>query len=234
MQLSLHEVHVWTTDLEISQDQEAAFLNTLSRDEVIRANRFLSPIHKRRFIAARGTLRYILSQYLEIKPQELSFVYGEHNKPAIPNTDLQFNLAHSQDIAIYGLTLDHEVGIDIEKIQHSYNPAIAERYFSAKENKELEQIPEEEKKEAFYRLWSRKEAIIKALGKGFSQSLATFDVSLKPISEIIQIEETDWSLISLDVNKEFASALATNQPINAIQYWHSDNNAHKIIKDGGY
>lgn len=227
MRLEPNEIHVWSSDLTIPPKQAEKKLALLSSNECERAKRFRFPIHGRRFIAARSTLRHILSLYLNISPNEIEFGYAEHKKPylhipnlPIPNNPrLQFNLAHSHDIAIYAFTLSYAVGIDIEKIKETYDPAVAERFFSPHEFKDLMKLPSKDRITTFYRIWSRKEAVIKAVGKGLSIPLSTFSVSSNDVSETITIEHEAWSLIPLSIHPDYQSALASNQIVKKISYW---------------
>lgn len=219
MLLKPKDIHVWSTNLNISTEQEQAKLNLLSSDEIARANRFHVPIHRKRFIAARATLRELICLYLKLPAQAITFKYTSYGKPYLPDAfnfiQLQFNLAHSHDIAIYAFTLKHAIGIDIEKIQAQYTPAIAKRYFTAKENADLADLPLVKRANGFYNIWSRKEAIIKAIGKGLSIPLCRFSVSLDRTSEAIELEHKTWQLIELKIDPNYQSALATDQSIES-------------------
>jgi 4'-phosphopantetheinyl transferase len=222
MQITPHEIHIWTADLTLTQTEESKKFELLSADERERANRFHFPIHKQRFIAARSQLREILHLYLAIPPQDIIFSYDEHHKPHLQHSDsipLQFNLSHSEHIAVFAFTLHHAIGIDIEKIQDDFNFAVAQRYFSKEENTALMQLPSQEKNAAFYRIWARKEAIIKAVGKGLAIPLSTFSVSLSQHKEVITFDHQDWSLIPLSIHPEYESAVATNQTVKKICSW---------------
>ncbi len=221
IQINNNDIHVWSTELSIFFNQENELLTLLSADEYQRAMRFHFPIHRQRFIVARAILRQILSYYLKVAPQEIRFAYTEHEKPYLlspDNTSLQFNTSHSEDFAIYAFSLNHPIGIDIEKIQDDYNPAVAERFFSPKENGDLQQLPPQGRIRGFYRIWSRKEAMIKAIGKGLSM-ISTFSVSVTDCVEIVRLENDEWYLIPLAIHDDYQSALATNQDVKKVYYW---------------
>lgn len=222
MQLKPNHIHVWTINLAISPDQEINQFDSLTPDEQQRAKRFLAPIHRKRFIAARYALRNILGQYLSTPPENVSFIYTEHGKPFLSGTmqeKLQFNLAHTYDIAVCVITLDHAIGVDIEKIVEKNDLAIAERFFSREENRALSVLPPDEQTIGFYRLWSKKEALVKAVGKGLSISLSSFSVSTNTLPEMIVLENKNWSLVTLDILTHFQAALATDQEIEKISYF---------------
>lgn len=233
MQFEAHEIHIWTRDLAITLEQEKAAWVLLSEDEQQRANRFHFPIHRQRFIASRSMLRTILSLYLDYSSKNIIFGYGEHKKPYLhtPNqSQIQFNLAHSDNMAIYALTLNYAVGIDIEKIKPSDYQAIAKRYFSSPENEALMALPIDKQLQGFYRIWSRKEALIKASGKGLSLPLSTFSVSIYNDFETIQLENKTWSLLSIPIFPDYQTAIASNQPIKAVSYWHFFNHSPQLDK----
>ena len=97
------------------------------------------------------------------------------------HSDVRFNVTHSGGIALLAFTRGREIGVDVEQVRHDFDPgAIARRYFSAHEQNQLADLPAEEKVDAFFRCWTRKEAYIKATGDGLSLPLSQFDVSLVP------------------------------------------------------
>lgn len=233
MQLEENEVHIWSANLMTTAEEEAQQGLLLTPDERERSECFHFPIHKKRFTAARATLRQILSVYLSLPASDIRFAYTEHEKPHLGMTDsnsLEFNLSHSGDLAIYAFTLNHAVGIDIEKMKDTYQQTVAERYFSARENADLLSLPLEERVLGFYRVWSRKEAMIKAVGKGLHLPLASFSVSVHGHQEVIKLENEAWTLLSLPLHPSYASALACSQTIKKISYWRFFNQSPKLDK----
>jgi 4'-phosphopantetheinyl transferase len=127
----------------------------------------------------------MMSYYLGVGPDQLRFRYESHGKPYLSMEfnycGLRFNLAHSNELAVYAFTRGRELGIDVEYI-HALPDAeqIAARFFSAQENVALRMLPESQRLEAFFNCWTRKEAYIKAIGDGLSHPLDQFQVSLSP------------------------------------------------------
>jgi 4'-phosphopantetheinyl transferase len=107
-----HEVHVWRAQLELPLSQMQRLRGILTDDELDRANRFSFEIDRQRFIAARGTLRSILSRYITIYPSHLRFYYNQYGKPLLaPEFSsylLNFNLSHSGSLALYAITRNME------------------------------------------------------------------------------------------------------------------------------
>ncbi len=219
--LNPNEVSLWRAVLAITEEQISEFLAVLSPDEILRANRFKFPIHRQRFIAARGILRCILSYYLSMEPELIEFSYTEHGKPFIADSDVEFNLSHSSDMAVYAIAKKILIGVDIEKIKSTYEDGVAKRYFSEKEYAELNEVPFALKTKAFYQIWASKEAVIKAMGLGISYSLNSFSVPVKASQKVfeLQLEHTKWSLQTFTAHPEYASAFVTQQTVEKVIYW---------------
>lgn len=233
MKLLTSDIHIWTQPLAISPAQEQELMALLSADEILRANRFRFAHLKQRFVAAHAALRQILGLYLNLPPQKIKFDVEKHNKPCLLSTNslsIQFNLSHSHDVAMIGVTLSHPIGIDIEKIQSNDHLEVAKRYFSPQENTVLRGLPDGERHLGFYRLWTRKEAVVKAIGHGITLPLSSFNVSLTDIAETITFEDTSWILASLITPAEYVGAVAHQTPNHVISYWQLDENGYKIIK----
>ena len=179
-------VHVWKATLNPPAWQIPALRNTLSPDELSRAERFRFEKHRLHYIVGRGILRTILGNYLHTAPNQLDFDYTQYGKPFLGNNfqehGLKFNLAHSGTMALYGFVNGRELGIDIEQMRPNVDHAeIARRFFSSGEIATLNTLPPTDQRQGFFDCWTRKEAYIKAHGQGLSLPLDSFDVS--PMSD---------------------------------------------------
>ena len=213
-------VHVWRASLHVSVSELRTFEDTLAADERARAERFYFQKHREHFIAGRGLLRNILSRYLDREPDQLRFCYNAYGKPSLTEEtsaeELCFNLSHSNGIALYVLTRGREIGVDIEYFRPDVEAEkLAERFFSPREVTVLRALPEHLRKEGFFNCWTRKEAYIKAVGKGMSIPLSAFDVSLTPGEPAVLLrtescpqETAHWSLQALNPEPNYAAALA--------------------------
>ena len=173
---SKSEVHIWRATLDRPPKEVERLAQTLSTDERGRAARFHFEQDRQRFIVARGLLRTILSNYLSIPADRLQFDYGPHGKPTIKATSLRFNLSHSQNLALYALTCDRELGVDIEFIRPINDAVqIAQRYFSPCENAIFQALAPDQKPAGFFHHWTRKEAYLKAVGDGLAANNDDFD-----------------------------------------------------------
>jgi 4'-phosphopantetheinyl transferase len=181
--IRFNQVQVWRVSLNISERQRAGMLGMLSADEVARAGRFYFEKDRNRFIAARGMLRKILGLYLGENPHRIRFAYTPKGKPVL-GTDfgcdaLRFNLSHAGSYALYGFTRGRNVGIDLECIRYdiAVDP-IVQRFFSPGEIRSLAGIKGEKRQEEFFRYWTRKEALLKAMGEGLAFPMEQCNVSL--------------------------------------------------------
>ena len=213
-------VHVWRASLYMSTSELRTLEGTLTPDECARAERFYFQKHREHFIAGRGLLRNILSRYLDREPGQLCFCYNTYGKPALTEEadaeGLCFNLSHSHEMALYALTRGREIGVDIEYFRPDVEvEKLAERFFSPREAAVLHALPEHLRKEGFFNCWTRKEAYIKAEGKGMAIPLSAFDVSLTPGEPAALLrtqnhpqEISRWSLQALNPAPGYAAALA--------------------------
>jgi 4'-phosphopantetheinyl transferase len=216
------EVHVWwaALDLTLKTSCRDRLWATLSADERTRAERFRFSEDRMRFVSARGILRILLGRYLDVEPQRLRFCYNEHGKPALApefdRSDLQFNVSHSDSVALYAVAWGRRVGVDVERIRTDVSiEAIAQRFFSPQERAALGALPAGLRREAFYSGWTRKEAFLKARGEGLSLPLDQFDVSLLPGEPAAllyvagdQEETSRWSFLELTAPPGYAATLA--------------------------
>ncbi|RCJ14501.1 4'-phosphopantetheinyl transferase [Nostoc sp. ATCC 43529] len=206
------EIHVWRINLDQPELQLQNLRETLSSDEITRAERFHFPQHRQRFIAGRGILRSILGRYLGIQASEVKFNYQQRGKPVLAETfaksGLKFNLSHSQELGLCAVNCQREIGVDLEYIRPvSDLEALAKRFFLAREYEMLRSLSSNQQQEAFFRYWTCKEAYLKATGDGLSQ-LEEVEVFLTPTEPAkLQISE-DWSLFELVPANNYVSAVA--------------------------
>ena len=231
LKLSTHDVHVWCVRLNQTDGRVEQLLQILSDDERLRAERFHFERDRRRFIVSQGMLRSIIGEYIDMEPSRFQFYSGHRGKPYLVHSSgkapLQFNLAHSKEIALYAFTGNREIGIDVEYIRDMPDAEkIALTTFSSLENKVLQSLPEYQRQEAFFNCWTRKEAYIKAIGNGLYHALDRFDVSLAPgePARLVSIEgsaeqASRWFMKSLIPEDGYVAALAVKGSDFCLSYW---------------
>jgi 4'-phosphopantetheinyl transferase len=217
-------VHLWRLPLDVGHDFLRNFYGFLSSDERNRAERFRFEVDKHRFVAGRGLLRLILGYYCNVYPKTLQFIYGRNGKPALKREGatwpiagaLHFNLAHSDAFGVLAVTASGPVGVDVERVRRlsDFNELVT-RFFSPEEAAEFSIVPWEEQPVAFFNLWTRKEALLKATGAGILDPLATFRVTFRPgiPAHVLSFPgnafaSSEWSLFDLGISPSLAGALA--------------------------
>lgn len=219
------ELHLWEFPLTVDDSVFSAVEHHLSEEERARAARFHAPADRRRFAVGRGVVRSILAAYTSIPARELSFLYSQHGKPRLERSesDIRFNVSHSGDRGLLGLTLGQAVGVDIEAIKENIEcDKLAERFFSAHERELLRGLVGEKQMQAFFRCWTCKESFLKAQGVGLSRSLESFDIDLA--AKKVRLagtrpdasEASRWSLFEIETEPGYAAAVCVEGSIAAI------------------
>jgi 4'-phosphopantetheinyl transferase len=201
----------------------------LDDDERARSTRFFRPTDRHRFVLAHAALRLFLSRCLDIHPTTVRYENGAHGKPrlgpGLPSLD--FNLSHSGELAVLAVARDRSIGVDVEQVRDVPDSlSIAVTHFSATERQVLQSLPPGEQRAAFFRCWTRKEAVIKAVGEGLSRALDSFDVDLAPgsLSALTRFdgrpgEESGLSLRDIPAPPGHAAAGAVAAPGAAPVQW---------------
>lgn len=235
MVLGADEVHVWRASLNHPPHRLQQLRGTLSADEAERAARFHFERDRQHFIAARGLLREILSRYLKLSPDSLRFKYTSYGKPYLTDECggawLRFNVSHSGGLALYAISRERELGIDIEQIRTDIeHKQIASDFFSKQESVALHALPAHLQQEAFFLCWTRKEAYVKGIGEGLSLPLNSFDVSLTPGAPAALLavrgdahEAARWTLQALEPGAGYCAALVAEGRDWQLKCWQSDN-----------
>jgi 4'-phosphopantetheinyl transferase len=172
------EIHIWR--IEIGGGHSQKLVEALNIEERARAARFAFDLHRDRFIRGRYAMRSILGGYLGMAASEVDIAYGSHGKPFLRgNTKLGFNMTHSDDLALLAVGVARDIGVDLEMLRAPQDMmALAKSLFSAEENNQFESLVEELRVPAFFNCWTRKEALLKALGTGLSLDAKTIHIGL--------------------------------------------------------
>lgn len=223
------DVHVWRADLDVPQETARTLMRVLSGEEIDRAERLVVEARRRHFIVARAVLRIILGAYTDVRPEELRFRAGVYGKPALESHRGRempaFNVSHSHGLALYAIAAPgRRVGIDVEYIRRRVNwLGIAERQFAPGEAAFITGVPEDDRVHAFFRIWTRKEAYLKATGKGLSVPLNHFDVSRLPGGQACFVDEggllkemQGWSFQDLAPCDGYTAALAAEGKVDGL------------------
>lgn len=211
------EVHLWRAELKRHKDRLSDYAEVLSDEERVRAERFRFDRDRNLYVLSRGVLRLLLSAYSGRRAHSLAFRYGSQGKPFLDaDAEIEFNISHSGELCVMAFARRIRVGVDIE--QKSRDLAfleLAERFFAADERNEMSGLDSDGLREAFYAVWTRKEAYIKGLGEGVTHGLDNFAVTVGPDERHPRVRSArnpdaqgQWNLFSFEPETGYAGALA--------------------------
>ena len=232
--LNEDEVHVWRVSLQRESSKLPEVWRILSEDEQAKAARFRFDEVRERFIVGRAVLRGILGRYLPVSAERLQFDYGTHGKPAVASecggAGLGFNMSDSHGLALCAVVRGRQVGIDLERMRSDVPcEKMAKRFFAEAEVNAFLALPASQRQEGFFNCWTRKEAYLKAIGRGLSFPLKNVVVSLAPgePAAILAVqgaprEALRWSLRELHPDPAYRAALAVEAPECRIRTWEWD------------
>ncbi|MGH9278724.1 MAG: 4'-phosphopantetheinyl transferase family protein [Acidimicrobiales bacterium] len=224
---------LWVDTLGPGRDDLAMLL---SDEERARADRFRFAPDRRRFVVTHAWLRQILGHYLDRDPGEVRFVPNRWGKPEIDgeagSMAVGLSISHSADLALAAIACGRRVGVDVERIRDDIDVmAIADGQFAPTERRALHALPPAMRCRAFFTCWTRKEAYVKADGRGLSIPFDAFDVAVSSVEPAGLLsaswesgEASLWSWRDLDAAPGYAAALVVEGrhplPAPAWQEWH--------------
>jgi 4'-phosphopantetheinyl transferase len=237
LRLTATSLHLWQAPLDTLTEHLPRFWESLNPEEQARAKRFAVETHRRRFIVARGMLRYLLERYTHIPAPQILLTYGAKGKPQYPG--LEFNLSHSQGLGLYVFANlpPGPVGVDLEYLRPmSYLTQLSQRYFSARELTNLVGGTPEQQIQQFFRLWTSKEAYLKATGEGISQlqqievlptTTGALQLYPRPDDGMTNLAEKDlaektWQLLEFCPCPGYQAALAYPGNPCQVQFWQAE------------
>jgi 4'-phosphopantetheinyl transferase len=204
------EVDVWILDLDRPDENSA----TLSHEEQKRAQRLVKPRDQYRFRAAHRSVRRILGRYLDQAPASLVFEANQAGKPLLKATDrshrISFNLAHSGRYGLLAVGGNREVGVDIE-IERTLDDlvGVARQIMSPAEWQSFQSIQSDSAQAVFFGLWTRKEALLKAIGTGLLTDPRDLDLGLENgTTALLAFQGTVWSVTPLAICAPAKAAIA--------------------------
>lgn len=203
------ELHVWQFPLAVYPN----YWETLSQSERERASRYAIEKPRQQFIAARGTLRELLAQYLHCEPNEVALSVEPDGKPILANADFHFNVTHSGERGLIAIA-SRRVGADLEAVRPMPNAAgLVGRFFGPEEREQFAALPDELKLAGFFRGWTCKEALLKAVGTGIQNvDKCVVDLDPRRPTSVVRFdhpaERGSWQLIAWAPALGYTAALA--------------------------
>jgi 4'-phosphopantetheinyl transferase len=222
------DIHVWRCSLTLPEERRRTLVQSLSPEEKQRGDRFYFEHHRRQWTSARGFLRAVLGRYADLPADQVRFRFHDLGKPALADEqnagNLHFNLTHSAEGALLAVARELPLGVDLEQIRPMENMmALAQRYFAEEEARQLENVALDQRELAFFNCWTRKEAILKACGKGLSLPLDRYIVSFRPgePARVVEVagqpgEAERWSLAAVQPWPDYVGCVAHQGPPRAV------------------
>lgn len=205
-------VQVHLRDLSLLEETDAV----LSLSERRRAAEFLNTVARERFVKSRTVLRCLLGEHLGLRPDDVPIRLDAWGKPQLgpPFSEINFNLAHAEHLCLFALVCGHAVGADLEQVRERPGlNGVSARLFGPEEHKALMETPAGDFNAAFYRTWTRREAVIKALGLGLGVAPDEVSVPVSAASRPWSLKaggvlQTSWLTSDLEGVPGFCAALA--------------------------
>jgi 4'-phosphopantetheinyl transferase len=203
----------------------------LTPEEKRRADSFRFPRDRQRFVIRRGIARVILSRYLVLEPRHVRFRYLANGKPVLAEESegsaLTFNWSHSDGMALYAVARGRMVGVDLERRRPDMEYLqIAERFFAPGEVAALCALPGDGRLDAFFSLWTCKEAWVKAAGVGLSCPLEQVELLLDAGGSATLLSQDGrpspaaaWSVRTLAPAGGYAAAVVAEGCHWQLRYW---------------
>jgi 4'-phosphopantetheinyl transferase len=235
-QLRPDEVHLWRVDLRtLSTTQDL----DLTDDERERAARFLRDEDRQRFVHRRSVLRQLLGRYERLASHQIRFVPTQFGKPRAFAADGRALVAFSMTSRGRMILLAfgrEELGVDVEDTRQTVEiDRLALRFFHADEATDIQALPEGERRSAFFHCWSRKEAYVKAIGRGLHLPLDTFRVSVLPDApELVWRDRSindqrDWMIRAIVPRDGYVGALVHHSSVRTVRCFTNDETSCEVV-----
>lgn len=220
------DVHVVVAEPDVPAPRDAEA--TLSHSELERANGFRFAADRAAYVRRRALLRMVLGRYLGTDPGRVPLEAGSEGKPRLRSDargGLTFNASSSDGTVVVALSRGTAIGVDVERLRDvAEAELIVEREFTAAERAQLAELCGDAWRVGFFHGWTRKEACLKALGRGLLEPLDRFSVSLGPDAAPLALDTrttpaTAWCVADLPLGGEFVGAVASPAPWRTLQCW---------------
>lgn len=208
-------LEIWHGNILSAESEQQNYYALLNDAEKEKEATFLRPELQKKYINTRGVLRKILGSYLNVNPQKIRINTGEHGKPFVDD-ELFFNLSHTGNKFAIAVSNNAEVGIDLEQYKNRTNlQGLVGKCFSKEEQAYWHKLTKPQKVTMFYRFWVRKEAFVKAVGRGIALGLNQCAVDPQNQLRFISIPdkygvEDDWKIVEVTLDKADVCAVVIN------------------------
>ncbi len=206
-------VDIWYGDIVFDDPNQQTFWHFLSNDEQKKANTFKREDLQKKYIYTRASLRKLLASYIDNQPQDLDIKTGRYGKPYLSEENLYFNLSHTGNRLVIAISNLSNTGIDLEQYKNRKKlSGLVDKCFSKEESAYWYSLPAEKQAEVFYQFWVKKEAFVKAVGKGISMGLHRCAINPENQTRFLSIPADyglvgNWKIVNINLDKSYACAL---------------------------
>jgi 4'-phosphopantetheinyl transferase len=214
------EIHVWWSMLDQHQHNVNRYYKMLSHEDQNRVDRFRFQLLRDREIVSRGILKELISKYIGTDLEEIEFTYNKYGKPLLcrklGGSDLCFSVSHSEYLGMFAFAKGNSIGVDVEKLQELFIDLedVIKLCLSDFEKSWFADVSPKMKNEVFYKVWTAKEAFIKAIGTGLSFPLRNIncklnsdnDLSFHSISNYCRYIRK-WEIVTFKPQSDFIASL---------------------------
>ncbi|MBW5470309.1 4'-phosphopantetheinyl transferase superfamily protein [Brevibacillus formosus] len=214
--LAKGEVHIWLTSVQAWEHRMQELEDDLSAEELDKRARFHFHADRERYVVAHGLLRRMTGRYQGISPRAVQWECNSNGKPFLcgPSSDseaLFFNLSHSHELVAVAFSRDRLLGVDVEHLRHIPEMEQLMSYFHPVEREQILRLSSEERQQAFFDCWTRKEAFVKATGEGLSRPLDSFFMEKQDGSFTVNgdgVRSGEWKVYGFTPVRGYAGAVA--------------------------
>lgn len=218
--MDCHGIRIYQGEVHGNEREYEDFWRVLEPYEQQHAALIGNPATRLRYVEIHARLRMLLATTINSIPEQLRILKGEYGKPYLADyPELAFNLSHTGKKYVIVTGINQELGVDIEAcIPRTTLPALVEKCFAEEEQHYWRLLPEQEKTNAFYRFWTRKEAFVKAVGRGIALGLNQCVINPEDHNRFLRLpsgygQPDTWQIQEIDVGKGYCAAYAARSLI---------------------
>ena len=225
MIMSADSIQIWHGNIDTEPSHYQNYWRVLDAAEQAHAGKIKNDLLRKRYVATHGQLRNTLAQIVNESPEKINIKKAEHGKPYLADRpELGFNLSHSVTALVIAVGWNCRLGVDIETCKSRTGlTALVDKCFSRDEIEYWNKLPEVQKTTEFYRFWTRKEAFVKATGRGIALGLNQCVINPENPVEFLSVpadcgQASTWHVLDMDFGPDVCSALVTDKDIINVRF----------------
>lgn len=232
--MNIDTVEIWHGTIAAEDAYYQNYWRVLDAAEQAHAEKMKNDLLRKRYVEVHGRLRNILAQTLNEPPEKINIKTAEHGKPYLADMpELAFNLSHSADVMVIAVGRNCRLGVDVEYCKPRTSLAgLVNKCFAEEEIAYWNKLPEAQKIPEFYRFWTRKEAFVKATGRGIGLGLNHCVINLENQTEFLRVpadcgQASTWHVQDIALGQGVCSALVTDKDIVGVRLLDLDSEISK-------